>query len=347
MDLGPNPGSEGEGRDGSPASDADLAELWRAPDWRRGLQLALASLWMLDGLLQLQPFFFHGGRAGFGGMLARAATDSPGWIASSITSVATLVSQHPQATGAAFAAIQIGIGLGIAWRPTTKPALAVSVAWSLAVWWFGEGLGGLFRAATASPLGGGPGPVLFYALLAVLLWPAAVDRSGKRQVAAAAAVGPRAAAAAWLAVWFGLAALLLAAGRSPQGVHEVVAGVSPGEPPWLESLDRHTLALVAHRGLGIAVGVAVLLAAVGVSTLLPVHLARAGAALGVVVAAAFWVLTQNFGMIFPGGSTDPSSGPLLALLSVAYWPLGPARALAPSRRAPARPGDRLLPAGAG
>ena len=44
---------------------------------------------------------------------------------------------------AIFATIQVALGLGIAWRPTVRLALAASVLWSLAVWFLGEGLGGV------------------------------------------------------------------------------------------------------------------------------------------------------------------------------------------------------------
>ena len=56
-------------------------------------------------------------------------------------------------------------------------ALAASIAWSIGVWWFGEGFGGVLSGA-ASPLNGAPGAVILYALLAVLLWPA--DREAGR-----------------------------------------------------------------------------------------------------------------------------------------------------------------------
>jgi hypothetical protein len=70
----------------------------------------------------------------------------------------------------------------VLWRPTVKAALVGSVAWSLAVRWLGEGLGGLFTG-TASPITGAPGAVLLYALIAVLAWPASgipgrADRTG-------------------------------------------------------------------------------------------------------------------------------------------------------------------------
>ena len=42
--------------------------------------------------------------------------------------------------------------------------------------------------------------------------------------------------------------------------------------------------------------------------------------LALLVAAAIWVVGEAFGMILAGGATDPNSGPLLALLALAYWP---------------------------
>ena len=53
---------------------------------------------------------------------------------------------------------------------------------------------------------------------------------------------------------------------------------------------------------------------------LPRPAARATLVLALVVAAAIWVVGQAFGMILAGGATDPNSGPLLALLALAYWP---------------------------
>ena len=38
------------------------------------------------------------------------------------------------------------------------------------------------------------------------------------------------------------------------------------------------------------------------------------------VAAFIWVFAEAFGGILAGGATDVNSGPLLALLALAYWP---------------------------
>jgi hypothetical protein len=136
-------------------------------DARRALQLVLAAIWLLDGVLQYQAFMFT---KGFNQMLAGTADGNPAVIAKPITWDATLIDHHMVLLNAIFATIQLLLGLGIAFRPTVRVTLAASVLWALGVWWFGEGLGGVLSGA-ASPLNGAPGAVILYALLAVLLWP--------------------------------------------------------------------------------------------------------------------------------------------------------------------------------
>ena len=55
--------------------------------------------------------------------------------------------------------------------------------------------------------------------------------------------------------------------------------------------------------------------------------------LALVAAAVIWVVGEAFGTILAGGATDPNSGPLLALLALAYWPARPGPA----------PGERVAP----
>jgi lipopolysaccharide export LptBFGC system permease protein LptF len=75
--------------------------------------------------------------------------------------------------------------------------------------------------------------------------------------------------------------------------------------------------------LSVAVVFAVVFVAVGVSVLLPRGAARVGVVMAVVAAVLIWVVGENFGLLFPGGATDPNSGPLLVLLALTYWPLRP------------------------
>jgi hypothetical protein len=286
------------------------------PDTRRVLQLILAGIWLLDGVLQYQPFMFT---KAFGQMLAATAPGNPGIIAHPITWDATLVEHHLVPLNTIFATIQLLLGLGIAFRPTVRVALAASIAWSLGVWWFGEGLGGILNGG-ASPLNGAPGAVIIYALLAVLLWPA--DRDGTAPFTAARAVGAHVARALWLVLWLSLAYFTLTpANRAPQAPGGMIAGMESGEPGWLSGIEKGAASLVAHQGLAASVVLAVALAVIAVGVYLPARVTRYTLVLAVVVSLVVWVFAEAFGGIIAGGATDPNSGPLLILLALIYWPL--------------------------
>jgi len=283
-------------------------------DARRALQLILAAIWLLDGVLQYQGFMFTNGANGFSGMLAGTAAGNPAIIAKPITWDANLVDHHIVLLNAIFATIQLLLGLGIAFRPTVRVALAASV-----LWWLGEGLGGVLNGG-ASPLNGAPGAVILYALLAVLLWPA--DREVPAPFVAARAVGAHAARALWAVLWLSLAYLALTPGnRAPQGVNGMIAGMESGEPVWLQDLQKAAASLTANQGLATSVVLAVALVLIAVGVYLPATIAKATLVLAIVVAALIWVFAQALGAILAGGATDVNSGPLLALLALAYWPL--------------------------
>jgi hypothetical protein len=298
----------------------------RVPDARRALQLALAAIWLLDGVLQYQGAMYV---KGFSDMLAGTAAGNPGPIATPITWDANLVQHNLGLLNTAFATIQLLLGIGIAFRPTVRAALAASIAWSVAVWWLGEGLGGVLNGG-ASPLNGAPGAVIVYALIAVLLWPS--DRAASAPFVAARAIGAHVARGLWAVLWLSLAYFALTpANRAPQGISGMIAGMESGEPSWLAALMRGAASLVAGQGLTASIVLAVALAAIAAGVYLPAPTARAALVLAIVVSMVIWVFAQAFGGIMAGGATDPNSGPLLALLALAFWPLGASMA------APVRP----------
>jgi hypothetical protein len=150
------------------ASEGLVVESHRPPvSGRRGLQIALGLLWLLDGALQLQPYMF-GKRFATG--VIQPAMGQPALIGGPITWAAHLVGHDPVPWNAAFAVVQLAIGAGLLVRRTVRPALVVSFGWAFGVWWLGEGFGELF-AGMASPLTGAPGAVLLCALIGALAWP--------------------------------------------------------------------------------------------------------------------------------------------------------------------------------
>ena len=310
------------------------AQAWARPDARRVLQLLMAVIWLLDGVLQLQGFFFT---KAFGSqMIPMTAAGNPGFIARPITWSGAMIAHHAVLADSAFALVQIAIGLGIAWRPTLRVALAGSIVWALGVWWVGEGFGGVF-SGTADPVTGAPGAVMVYALLAVLLWPrkhADVDSS----FPAAMAIGARGARALWLVLWGSLSYFAVAgANSSAQGLHDLVISMASGEPGWLARLDRSSASLLDHQGLAASAVLAGLLALVAIGIYLPQRAGNATIVLAVALGLAFWVVGENFGALFTNSATDVNSGPLLVLFAVAFWRPAAARAPAPASGAGPEP----------
>jgi hypothetical protein len=290
----------------------------RPVDRQRTYRLVLATAWLLDALLQLQPFMFTRGPDGFSGMLNGMAAGNPSWIAHTITWNGSIVYHQPVATDAVFAGIQFLIAFGIVYPRTCRPALALSIVWSVAVWWFGEGLGAILSGG-ATTFGGGPGGVLFYAVLAVLLWP---SEGSDRPFVAARTVGEKAAKAVWVVMWLLLALLsVVGSGRSSQALYDRVAGLNRGEPGWLAHIDRSTESLFLHHGPTMAILLAIVCLVVAAGIVMPPQVTQITVVLAVVVFTLIWVAVQDFGGILAGGATDPNAGPLVILLALIYWPL--------------------------
>jgi len=304
------------GREGVLTTDWRAPD-WRAPDRRRMLQLVLATIWLLDAVLQMQPYMFTNA---FGTrMIEGMSVGNPAGLAHQITSAGRIIGHHAMVSNAVFVLVQMLIALGIAWRPTVKIALAGSVAWALFVWWIGEGLGGVLTG-TESPITGAPGAVIVYALLAVLLWP--TDRgAATAPFVAARSLGAGAARTLWLVLWGSESYYALqAVNRSPQGLHDVLRAMAAGQPHWLSSLDDTVARLVAHRGLGVSIVLAAVCAVIAVGAFLPAAAGRATIVMAAALATVIWVVGEGFGNVFSGSGTDPNTGPLLILMAAAFWP---------------------------
>jgi hypothetical protein len=294
---------------------------------RRGLQIALGLVWLADAALQLQPLMF--GRAFVANVLMPASMGNPALVTGPQRWVTHLIMANVAAWNTAFALAQLAIAVGLLWRPVVKAALAASVGWALAVWWFGEGLGGVLTGS-ASPVTGAPGAVILYALLAVLAWPA---RSGGRagdstrpggpaaaSLAADSPLGSRWGTAAWLVLWGSFSYLVLQpAVRAPGSLRASLARNAAGEPGWLAALDRAAATAAGAHGTLIAAVLAAVFLVIAAGVLHPATI-RPALALAALTGLAIWVVGENFGQILTGAATDPNSGLLLVLLAAAYWP---------------------------
>jgi hypothetical protein len=275
---------------------------------RSFLRATLGLLWVLDGLLQAQP----GMPAGFpGGILAPVAVGQPPWLQAVLHWEIGIWQAHPVHLAVATVLIQVGIGLAIlsggdSWWG--RSALWISIGWGLAVWMFGEALGGLL-APGASLISGTPGSVLAYvAAAALLLAPADLWDSGRARRLIEMGVG---------------ATFLLG----------VVLQTIPGEGFWtpnglralfapMASFPQPALLAEPIRILGTWAAADPLLwnclfifamAVIGVGLCL-FPASPPLTALAVAWTLLAWWLGQDFGALGTGVATDPNLAPLLAVL---------------------------------
>jgi hypothetical protein len=240
----------------------------------RRLQIALGLLWLLDGALQAQPFMFTRGLATQ--VIAAVGQRQPGFVSAPVHWVSTVIAAHPVAWNAPFAAVQLLLGVALLVPRTARIALAISIAWALAVWYLAEGLSGI-ASGHASIVTGAPGSALLYAILGAAAWP---RRDGSRE-------GPATwLPLAWAVVWVGAAVFQALPQNSGNGVSSNLTG-------WLVAAEY----LI---GMGALVRWARLPAA----------------AFGLALALVFWVSGQDFGLLTSGQATDPNTGLVLALMAV-------------------------------
>jgi hypothetical protein len=283
------------------------ARSYFAGDTVRTIQTLLGLLWLIDGALQFQSFMYTNG---FVQTIIDSASGQPGWLASTIRWSAHLSQHHLTVFNTLFALTQVFIGVGLLYRPTVKPALMVSFAWVLTVWWVGEGFG-MLLTNTASPLTGAPGAVLLYGIIGLVVWP------GRR---AGGLLGIRGTRTAWAILWLAMGWLwLLAANSSANATHDMISA-APSGASWLTSIQHATANATNGGGLVIALILAALSAVIGVAVALNWR-AKTFLAVAIVLNLAYWVIGQGLGGVLTGTATDPNTGPLFILFALALYPL--------------------------
>jgi hypothetical protein len=301
-----------------------------ASDSRRAFQTALGLVWLLDGALQFQPFMYS---KGFIQMLTGTAAGQPHWLASSITWAADLAHSNLTVFNTLFALVQVGIGIGLLYRRTVKPALVVSFAWALVVWWFSEAFGMMF--AGGNPLTGAPGAVLLYAIIGLLVWPG--ERPG-------GLLGLRGARITWCALWLVMAWSWLLPPNSSANATSSAIMSAPGAGV-LHSLQTSAASGASGHGLVIAIVLGLVSAAIGVAVAKNWRPAPF-IALAIVLNLVYWVIGQGFGgILYTNSATDPNAGPLFVLLALVLYTLTPRAA--PISQTADIPADHVRPHSAG
>ena len=132
------------------------------------LKIGLGTLWLIDGILQLQPEMPY---VFLPYVIIPMMTSTSGSLYNIILFGVNIWSLHPVIFNAMAAVTQLFIGIGLLIKLNKKGnvlILIVSSAWSLILWIFGEGFGGIFQAGS-SFLSGLPGSALVYLIISIYL----------------------------------------------------------------------------------------------------------------------------------------------------------------------------------
>lgn len=287
---------------------------------KRHLQLVLGILWLLDGILQLQPKMFTGDFAKK--VVLSAAANQPSFVSMPMHWFASLFLLNPVLFNSFIVIAQLSIGLLILNKKTVKIGLISSIFWGLFVWVIGEGYGGIF-SGQFSLLMGAPGAAIIYSLLAYFALPTAkVHRVYWL-------------AFAWSIVWIVGAVFFISNQHSISNVASMARQGGIGAPHWLGNLDSHVASFIGGKDYEVAGGMsgmtmssarnstywAVILIGItelfiGIGIYVRGSVRKVAIASGVIFLIVFWVIGQGLGGFYSGLMTDLNTAPLLILLGM-------------------------------
>ena len=289
------------------------------PPARRLFRYGFGSLWILDGLLQLQSSMPLGLPQN---VIEPSASTSPTWVQHLVNSGVNIWTLHPVQAAAASVWIQIGLGLWLLVAPRglwSRFGGVASVGWGLVVWVFGEAFGGIF-APGLTWLFGAPGAVLIYCVGGILV--ALPDRAyatARTGRIILASCGAFLIGAAVLQAWPGRG---FWQGRLPGASHVgTLAGMvtqmsQTPQPGILSSWVSHFGAFDTAHGWAVNFVAVALMAGIGIALCTGRRsIVRPAVIAAVIVCLADWVLVEDFGF-FGGTGTDPNNMLPSALLIV-------------------------------
>jgi hypothetical protein len=282
---------------------------------QKRLRQLLGVLWLIDGLLQLQPQMFTMNMVN--GVMVPTLQNQPSPVAASLQWIISVTTHNLILVNLLIAVVQIVIGILLISGLWVRWTIIASIVWALLVWYGGEGMS-MLLTGQAGILTGAPGAVLLYPLLGLLLYPRKEDpergllpRSTFRYILAG--------------FWFFSALLQLQPSWWQDGQISQAIGGMVGQGGLngflIDPLLQHISDITAHSEILLNSVLIVVCLALGFALvfvkekqLRPVLVAS------IVVSVVIWWIAQAFGMIFTGMATDFNSGLLLVVMALACWP---------------------------
>jgi hypothetical protein len=295
---------------------------------RTWLRRILGLLWLIDGLLQLQPQMFTMNMVN--GVMKPMLEGQPALIEPSLQYIVQTTTTHLTAVNLLIAIVQIILGIWFLIGFAVQWAVIVSLVWALVVWYAGEGLS-MLLTGTASILTGAPGAVLLYPILGFAVWPRRSTKKGAEKEAQGAAREDGLLSRLQLrhilgAFWvFGALLQVQPYWWQPGQISSTISDmVGQGGfdnflvDPVLQGLSKITNNVEIPLNIAlIVIFLALGLAIFAARNNQQLHIALVAS---MVVSLLIWYFAEGFGMILTGMATDFNSGLLLIVMALACWP---------------------------
>ena len=281
------------------------------------LRQIIGAIWLIDGLLQLQPQMFTMNMVN--GVMAPTVDGQPPFVAATLHWFIGITTQYLVPINWGIALIQIIIGVWLLSGRAIKRAIILSAIWAVIVWYAGEGMS-MLLTGQASILTGAPGAVLLYPIIALTFYP--VTSSDGTQQDLLSRRGLRSILAGF---WVFAALLQLQPywWQSGQISQQISAMYSLGTlSGFLIDPSLHWLSgITGSLEVPLNIVFIVICLAIGVGLFLSkdrrVHPWLVASIVGSLV---IWWFNQALGMILTGMATDFNSGLLLVVMALACWP---------------------------
>ncbi len=289
------------------------------------LRRILGVLWLIDGLLQLQPQMFTMNMVN--GVMAPTAQNQPAPVAASLNWIIAVTTHNLILVNLLIAVVQVVLGILLLTGFWVRGTVIASVVWALIVWYGGEGMS-MLLTGQAGILTGAPGAVLLYPFLGLLIYPkASSSQSSSAETDKNFLLSQK--HFHWVLAGFWVFAALLQlqpywwqSGQISQLISGMV-GLGGFNGILVDPIFKGLSALTANIEVPLNILLIVVFLALGVGlAVVKEDRLRPFLIASLVISFLIWWGTQGFGMIFTGLATDFNSGLLLIVMDLACWPKG-------------------------
>jgi hypothetical protein len=288
---------------------------------QKRLRQILGVIWLIDGLLQLQPAMFT---MMVNKVMNPTAVGQPGPIAASLNWIIAVTAHNLIAINLLIVIVQIALGILLIAGLWVRETVIASVVWALIVWYAGEGMS-MLLTGQASVLTGAPGAVLLYPILGFAIYP---RRTSNAPAGDASEEGVLSRLhLRWILAGFwilmGLLQLQPYWWQSGQisGVISGMAGQGGLDGILLDPTFNALAGLTSYAEVGLNIVLVIVCLALGIGLAVTKQdRIRPWLIASIIVSVIVWWTVQGFGMILTGMATDFNSGLLLVVMALGCWP---------------------------